>query len=147
MIAWIKPAGYPDPSYNGILAYSGQVAVNSGTLLSIQNNGKLSQAFWNNDAAQTLGNPVTLNQWNFVGFVYSGGTTIDFYINGNIVQSAAPLSGGIVAATTSAGPPARIGCTDNPGRCFNGQIEDAMIFNKALTANQIQALYNLDLSQ
>ena len=142
MLAWIKPAGYPDPYYNGILVYSGG-ACTTGSLLSINNGGRLTMAFWCNDAYQA-GITVNLNQWNQVAFTYEGGTSVKFYINGALVDTET-ISTGIAAATTNG--PIRIGCTDNPGRCFNGQIEDAMIFNQALTANQIQALYNLDLSQ
>ena len=140
MLAWIKPAGYPDPTYNGILVYSGG-ACTTGSLLSINNVGRLTMAFWCNDAYQA-GITVNLNQWNQVAFTYEGGTSVKFYINGALVDTETI---GIAATTTNG--PIRIGCTDNPGRCFNGQIEDAMIFNQALTANQIQALYNLDLSQ
>ncbi len=142
MLAWIKPAGYPDPNYNGILVYSGG-ACTTGSLLSINNVSRLTMAFWCNDAYQA-GITVNLNQWNQVAFTYEGGTSVKFYINGALVDTET-ISTGIAAATTNG--PIRIGCTDNPGRCFNGQIEDAMIFNQALTANQIQALYNLDLSQ
>ena len=141
MIAWIKPAGYPDGTYNGIIAYGGGCN-DKGSMLSIKNGGMLSMAFWCNDAAQGSGSAAALNQWNQVAFTYDGGTAIKFYLNGALTSTPTVSS---ASATTNG--PLRIGCTDDPGRCFNGQIEDAMIFNQALTANQIQALYNLDLSQ
>lgn len=145
MLAWIKPSGYPDTTYNGIVAYSGGGAPNDGSLLSIQDTGMLSQAFWNNDAYQTTGAPATLNAWNQVAFTYSGGTAINFYMNGKFVQTSS-LTSGIAAATTSTGFLPRIGCTDAPGRCFDGQIEDVMIFNQALTQNQITAIYQMNLT-
>ena len=75
--AWIKPAGYPDATYNGIVAY-GPMSCGKASLLSIKNDGRLSMAFWCNDADQTTGPAVTLNQWNHVAFTYDGGTTIKF---------------------------------------------------------------------
>ena len=143
MLVWIKPAGYPDPSYNGIIAYGTMGCYGKGSMLSIQNSSRLSMAFWCNDAYQA-GTPANINQWNQVAFTYDGGTTVKFYMNGAFADTES-ISYGQPAATLNG--PLRIGCTDDPGRCFNGQIEDVMIFNKALTASQIQALYNLDLSK
>ncbi|VVB82767.1 Concanavalin A-like lectin/glucanases superfamily protein [uncultured archaeon] len=143
MLAWIKPAGYPDPSYTGVFAYGTMGCYGKGSLLSMQNSGRLSMAFWCNDAYQA-GTTATLNQWNQIAFTYDGGTTIKFYINGALADTES-LSYGQPAATLNG--PLRIGCTDDPGRCFNGQIEDAMIFNRELTANQIAGLYNTDLSK
>jgi hypothetical protein len=143
MLAWIKPTGYVEGTYGGIVAYSGEEAGHTGSLLSIKNDGRLSQAFWGDDTYQA-GTPATLNNWNQVAFTYSGGITIKFYMNG-VLADTESLS--VPAATTSTGAPPRIGCTDIPGRCFQGQIEDVMIFNRELTANQISGLYNLDLSK
>ncbi len=135
--AWIKPAGYPDATYNGIVAY-GSTAANSGSLLSIKNDGRLSMAFWSNDTYQTTGNAATLNEWNHAAFAYSGGTTVKFYMNGQFVQESS-LSGG--AANTQNGY-IRLGSTDYVGRVFNGLIDEIRMYDKALTDSEILDLYN-----
>jgi hypothetical protein len=138
MMAWINPVSYPDATYNGIVAYGAMACTGQGSLLSIKNDGRLSMAFWCNDAYQTTGPTVPLNQWTHVALTYSGGTTVRFYINGQFVQESS-LSAGIPANTQNG--PIRIGCTDDPGRCFNGIIDEVMIFNRALSDEEIKFLY------
>lgn len=135
--AWIKPFSYPDSTYNGIVAY-GPMVCGKGSLLSIKNDGRLSMAFWCNDAYQTVGPPANLNEWNQVVLTYDGGTTVKFYMNGQFVQESS-LSAG-TSANTQDGP-LRIGSTDDPGRVFNGLIDDVSIYNRALSATEIQGLY------
>ncbi len=137
LMAWIKPFSYPDATYNGIVAY-GPGACNQSSLLSIKNDGRLSMAFWCNDTYQTIGNPAVLNNWNQVAITYNGGTTVKFYMNGQFMQESA-LSGGYAANTQNG--PVRIGTTDNPGRVFNGLIDEVSIYNRALTADEIQQNY------
>ena len=52
--AWIKPYSYPDASYNGIIAYGQMSCTGKGSLLSIKNDGRISMAFWCDDAMQRL---------------------------------------------------------------------------------------------
>lgn len=136
-MAWIKPFSYPDGGYNGILAY-GPMACGNASLLSIKNDGRLSMAFWCNDAYQTVGPPATLNQWNHVAFTYESGTTVKFYMNGQFVQES-PLSAGTPANTQDG--PLRIGSTDDPGRVFNGLIDEVAIYNRALSPTEILEQY------
>ncbi|MDI6891329.1 MAG: LamG domain-containing protein, partial [Thermodesulfovibrionales bacterium] len=139
MEAWIKPYSYPDTTYNGIIAYGQMACPSKGSLLSIKNDGRLSMAFWCNDAYQTVGPAATLDKWNHVLFTYDGGTTVKFYMmNGEFVQESS-LTAGIPAATQNG--PIRIGCTDNPGRYFNGLIDEVRIYNRALIAMEIQKHY------
>jgi fibronectin type 3 domain-containing protein len=136
--AWIKPFSYPDSTYNGIFAY-GQGCTSNGSLLSIKNDGRLSMAFWCNDATQTEGPTTVLNEWNHVAFTYNGGTTVKFYMNGQFVQESSVSSA--TPATTQNGP-IRIGSTDDPGRVFNGLIDEVAIYKRALTAEEILGQYN-----
>ena len=142
MAAWIKPYSYPDATYNGIVAY-GQRACNQGSLLSIKNDGRLSMAFWCNDAYQTVGPSVPLNEWNHVAFVYAGGNKVKFYLNGRFVQESllsVGTSAGSVPNTTDG--PIRIGSTDDPGRTFNGLIDEAVIYKRAFSDLEMEKLYN-----
>jgi hypothetical protein len=136
-MAWIKPFSYPDSTYNGILAY-GPMICGKGSLLSIKNDGRLSMAFWCNDAYQTVGPQATLNAWNHIAFTYDGGTTVKFYMNGQFVQESV-LSAGTPANTQDG--TLRIGSTDTPGRVFNGLIDEVAIYKRALSATEIQDYY------
>ena len=82
-------------------------------------------AFWCNDAFQASGPAAVLNDWNHVMLTYDGATTVRFYMNGQFVGQSA------VAAAATADGPVRIGCTDDPGRCFNGVIDEVRVFNIA----------------
>ena len=135
MMAWIKPVSYPDATYNGIIAY-GVLSFGNGALLSIKNDGRLSQAFGNNDMYQTSGPAVALNTWNLAVFTYDGKMG-RLYLNGALVADK-DFSG---TSVNTLNGPIRIGCTDNPGRYFNGLIDEAAIYNKALTLAEIQQLY------
>jgi len=135
-MAWIKPFSYPDSTYNGIIAY-GPMQCTNGSLLSIKNNGQLSMAFWCNDTYQTVGPPATLNQWNHVAFTYESGTSVKFYMNGQFVQESAVSAG---KPNTMDGP-LRIGSTDDPGRVFNGLLDDVRIYNRALSSTEVMEQY------
>jgi hypothetical protein len=138
LMAWIKPFSYPDSTFNGIIAYGQMVNGNKGSMLSIKNDGRLSMASWWNDAHQTVGTPATLNQWNHVAFTYAGGTTVRFYMNGQFVQESALTAG--TPPNTQDGP-LRIGSADDPGRIFNGLIDEASIYNRALSDTEILEHY------
>jgi PKD repeat protein len=93
-------------------------------------------AGWCRDAHQTTGSTVPFNAWTHVAVTYDGGTTISFYINGQFVQKST-LTGEL---NTKSGP-LRIACTDNPGRNFNGKIDEVAIFSGALTQEQINTRF------
>jgi|GEM_PF-4910609 len=134
--AWIKPYGYPDATYNGIFVY-GPRNCNSATMLSIKNDGRLSTAFWCNDSYQTVGPTAPLNEWTHVAMTYDTGNKIGFYINGQLVQENT-LSD---TPVTQDGP-IGIGATDDPGRFFNGLIDDVALYGRALGAQEILDIFN-----
>ncbi|MFH1724439.1 MAG: LamG-like jellyroll fold domain-containing protein [Elusimicrobiota bacterium] len=141
MMAWIRPQSFPDGAYNGILAYGALACTGHGSLLSIRNDGRLSHAFWCDDTHQTSGPTATLNAWNHAAFTYDG----DFgrlYLNGQMVRMR------IFSATVvdTLNGPIRIGCTDDPGRCFDGAIDEAAIYDRALSAQEISAVYEAGLA-
>jgi len=135
--AWIKPYSYPDATFNGIIAYGPMTCTGKGSGLSIKNDGRIAMSFWCDDATQTVGPSVALNQWNHVAFTYDGGTKIRFYMNGRFIQEATIAS----VPNTSDGP-IRIGSTDDPGRVFNGLIDEAIIYKRSLTDLDMEKLYN-----
>ena len=135
--AWIKPYSYPDGGYNGIFAYGPMACTGYGSLLSIKSDGRPSMAFWCNDAYQTIGPSVALNEWNHVAFTYDGGTKIRFYMNGRFIQEQT-----VASVPNTLDGPVRIGSTDDPGRTFDGLIDEAVIYKRALTDLEMEQLYN-----
>src|SRR5205814_1735589 len=72
------------------------------------------------------------------------GTSARTYINGNLTRTIGNLNG---AVTTTTGP-LRIGSRSqailnvSPQERFNGGIDEADLFNRALSASEIFAIYN-----
>jgi prepilin-type N-terminal cleavage/methylation domain-containing protein len=96
--------------------------------------------FVNNASAVTQVLTIPINQWAFVGYVYSGGTSvpITFYYNATKYSF-----GSVTANTTSTG--SEIGSA--PSRItqsFPGVIDDVRIYNRALSAAEVQAIYNAE---
>jgi len=136
-MAWIKPSSYPDSTYNGIFAYGQMSCTGHGSLLSIKNDGRLSSAFWCDDAFQTTGPVAPLNTWSHVAVTYDGGTKMSFYMNGQWVQD----SNVSTPANTLDGA-VRIGSTDDYGRGFNGLIDEVAVYGRALTPQEISTWYS-----
>jgi len=79
-------------------------------------------------------NPV--NTWTYEAFTYDG-ATMRLYINGTQVASCG--AAGAVQTTTS---PLWIGGNSPYGECFEGLIDEARVYNRALTQAEIQADMN-----
>ena len=89
----------------------------------------------NLDARSTLKLP--LNSWSHLAATYDG-AALRLYVNGELVSTRA-VSGPI---TTSASP-LRIGGNNVWGEFFNGLIDEVRVYNRALTAQEIQGDMNL----
>ena len=84
--------------------------------------------------------PLALNTWTHLATTYDG-TTLRLFVNGAQVGQLA-FSGSI---TTSTGA-LRIGGNAIWGECFQGDIDEVRIYNRALTATEIQADMNTSIS-
>ncbi|HET6936959.1 MAG TPA: fibronectin type III domain-containing protein, partial [Nocardioides sp.] len=82
----------------------------------------------------TPANPV--NAWTYEAFTYDG-ATMRLYINGTAVASRAAT--GAIQTTTS---PLWIGGNSPYGEYFQGMIDEARVYNRALTQAEIQADMN-----
>ena len=79
-------------------------------------------------------NPV--NAWTYVAFTYDG-ATVRLYINGTQVASRATT--GAIQTTNS---PLWIGGNSPYGEYFQGLIDEARVYNRALTQAEIQSDMN-----
>ena len=84
---------------------------------------------------------VPLDSWSLVVYALSG-TTLTMYING---ASYSQTIAGTPSATIN---PLRIGTySGNNAYTFNGTIADVQVYKTALTASQMQQLYQQGLPQ
>jgi hypothetical protein len=91
---------------------------------------------WASAATVSITNASPTSTWQHVAFTYDG-TNITTYFNGVKTVSTA------AASFTSSANPLYIGSdTTSGGRNFNGLIDDVRIYNRALSAAEIQSIYN-----
>ena len=84
---------------------------------------------------QLDGPPLTLNGWEHLGFTYSG-SIAKMYVDGTLVAQEA-CSGAV-----NAQPLIRLGADSDGGSNFIGSIDAAGIWNRALSDEEINVLYN-----
>ncbi len=70
--------------------------------------------------------------------IYNNNLTQDLYVNGVLITKSASTTGGSLIRTA----PFNIGLTELGIPSFNGILYDLKIFNKALNATEVLALYN-----
>jgi hypothetical protein len=76
--------------------------------------------------------PLALNTWTHLAVTYDG-SVLNMYVNGQLVATRAQ-SGSIVTSSS----PLRIGGNSVFGEYFVGLIDDVRVYNRALTASEIQ---------
>jgi len=81
------------------------------------------------------GQTIPRNQWSHVAGVYDG-ATLKYYLNG-VLQNTVAWTQGIFPSTA----PLVIGSTLTSGSAFDGLIDEPTLYNRALTAGEIAAIY------
>jgi Concanavalin A-like lectin/glucanases superfamily/Secretion system C-terminal sorting domain len=136
--AWFKRTN-SSSSYQALITKWTQLTINAefwfgtiGQQINYSFAGPSSQA-------QTQGNPFALNQWNHVAITYTSNGLAVVYLNGAVISSNQfspyPLS---VSSPVSL----KIGTESIGYRHWNGLIDDVGIWNRPLTAQEVQDLYN-----
>src|SRR5205807_1137032 len=95
-------------------------------------NGAL--AFGGDPGSGVGGGVIPLNTWTHVAGTFDG-TTYRVYVNGVLVGSAAGTLGGVNTA------PLTIGMS-GPYGGFSGLVDDAALYRSALSASEIQTIFN-----
>lgn len=153
MSAWVKMDSYNGKQWIPIFHKgAGTSANNRSYSMWVQNNGSIHISTTNgtlNTSGSSPAGSFTLNQWTHVaGVIDRNSGFIRFYINGTQVQNlSVPLED--MASNTQ---PLRLGWTNEVsalyGR-FDGMIDDARLYDRALNASEVQALaegYSTDLA-
>ena len=100
--------------------------------------GQVSFVTIQNDVSITPAVNVDDNTWHYIGYVYNGNKSVTFYVDG--VSYSASTAG---ALNTTIGGSHIIGRDGNSNVAyFNGLIDDVRIYNRALSAAEISAMYN-----
>ena len=145
--AWIKPAAYP-PAGNGagIIGKWINAASQRSHVLQLISTGKIGLNV-SSDGTANAGymttQTVPLNAWSHVVGVYTPSSTIQIYINGVL---SGTLSSGIPASIYNSTNSVSIGSFYSLGAStysLNGIIDDVRIYNRALSAAEISAIYGI----
>jgi hypothetical protein len=87
-------------------------------------------------------NPVPINQWTHFVDTYDG-SSVKIYLNG-VLQTEAPYNLGIFPGNSALGIGASVG-QGTPGQFispFKGKIDEVSVYNRALTPDEVQSIYN-----
>lgn len=139
---WIKPNGVPNEDWKGIVGKPGR-----NYQFWLNNAGFVHHRFRNSTdtnagAPDTPAGSILWDQWNNVVIV-NDGTIAKTYING--IEKASGATGGSLIVNNT---PLYINrnLDGGNGNYFKGQIDEVILFNRSLTAQQIKLLYQLDLT-
>ena len=133
---WMKPEIVT--GWGGIIGYGGGGTNGSFDISWKENEQKLSVERWGGTAAIWSSN-VTMNAWNFVAITLSGGQSVAMYLGGNIDNTATYVDFNTIADKVRIGSHNK---TWTPNSFFDGTIDEVRIYNRALSASEIKALYN-----
>lgn len=98
---------------------------------------------WTDNGLNVSPNPIPNGQWGFLALV-SDGPTISIYVNGALAGSRNHT---LPANNSSLFNIGGGGIFDVSGNFFNGRIDDVALFNRALTAAEINGLYDLGANE
>jgi hypothetical protein len=144
IIAWVKSA---DGMFANILILYRKSDIGTCFSITVQS----IPIVWSGvymKSATTVGlldseSPVVMNKWTHIALVQDG-TNVDIYVNGVSENNSSDA----VAPALSNPPNATIGTYfyGGPTSFFNGTIDDVRIYNRALSAEEIQAIYEAGLA-
>ena len=138
IFAWIKPD--TGTRYDPIIGMGGGGSGTSNNYLFLKWGVGDKIAVSLSGTAWTLSTgAVSIGEWNHVGFTYDG-TTVRFYINGELSGSDASHYSGNIRALNYDCKIAAQG--DVTSYYFDGKTDDNRIYNRALTSTEISAIYN-----
>jgi hypothetical protein len=158
--AWIKPdsIGWPDPESGGnisaIVSKHDTTKTNGVSYSLFQFNGKLRfaivQTINPDNAVGILSDAdIPIGTWSHVAAVWRGGADFELYLNGATMAGTLFSEGSIPTVMADNVTPVNIGRVESfsgtftgPAAFFDGLIDEVDIFNSALSASTIQAIYN-----
>ena len=134
-MAWINAVDLAD-AYNCIQGYEDAT---NGITIMVTSTGKIAIYLSGAGGVSYDGTgitTITTGSWFHIAYTYSSGTLVG-YVNGVIDKT---VTGGTWGATNPVTEPFYLGRSVTAGRFFNGAIDDAALFNRALNQSEIQYL-------
>ena len=132
--AWIKPSSFPN-AYPAVVRRNTNAAASPQYNLAVTDQGEVHCNIGN--FVGPVGGTVVLNEWTHLACVYDR-VAARVYVNGEEV-AAAPATQPIPASSLPLG----IGRVESlTSRNFDGLIDEVEIFNRALTEDEIRAIYD-----
>jgi len=136
LAAWIFPLAYPT-DFAGIIRTNGWT---DGYRLHLLSSGKIGLGLTGISGYNLVSNNIVpLNKWSFVAGVLDNGV-MKIYINGEQDPNVKDRPGNIDASIT----PLFIGLAPEY-QSFNGFIDEARVYNRNLSADEIRQLYNSNI--
>jgi len=133
---WCNPSGFGEGNFGRFFQKVDQYVFFFDNTGGSGTNGIRFGAQTGSSQVYTVSNVVTLNEWaNFA--VSLSGSTASFYKNGSLVGS----SGGF-SSLPSTSNDLTFGNNTALTRTFNGKLSQGLIYNRGLTASEIQQNYN-----
>lgn len=137
---WANPTGVQ--SYNMILSDG-----NGNYYVTFSGTGDMFASYINGSSVQIsnviASGVVSAGTWGYYTFVYNvsgANVTIQAYKNGQLVGTQSRVDG--YAAIS--GSTFYIGALQPAANFFNGSLDDVRVYNRALSAAEVQALYNAE---
>ena len=134
MLAWVYLTAEPSTAGH-IFQVTSQAKTDDDFDLQIQTDNQLY--FYTDTGTFTVyPGPLPLNQWQFLAVTFVAGSTRSIYLNGQLVASS---TAGAHSVNNTA-----LWIGNNPvfgPRLFQGRLDEVAIFNRALSASEIGAIY------
>ena len=139
VFAWINLPSSATTGFYTISLYGQESTVDDGVWLFVLLGQNLYFAGGNGNNFES---PLTItpNTWHFVGYTYGGGTSVTLY-----QDNQPPQTGTISQLNTiiPSGSSTFVGW-DGINAYFSGSIDDVRMYNRALSAAEVQALYSAE---
>jgi len=143
--AWIMNTGTNGGDF--ILAKAQNSGNFRGYHMQITNEGKLQvilQSSSSNRLEVRTNSTYNDGQWHHVAFTYNGNgdeSGLKLYVDGQEITSRSVISNTLGTNSILNDVALIIGSRENGGAAFHGQIDEAAIFDKALTADEVNVLF------
>ncbi|HEY1717229.1 MAG TPA: choice-of-anchor tandem repeat GloVer-containing protein, partial [Verrucomicrobiae bacterium] len=138
IVAWFKLAALPS-NIGHFFSIAGESQTGNDFDLQIETDNELK--FYTDSGSATVDTTAfttnDLNVWHFAAATFTGGTSRNLYLDGQLVASSTPGSHNPATGGTFA-----MGYSDAfSGRYFSGNLDEIAVFNRQLTGSEVTNFY------
>lgn len=137
IMAWIYPDTLGEGNFGRIVDKSSDTSATGGYFVCLASNNRLAIQVGGGSLIYSGNNAITLGSWQHIAIVFSS-TGKKAYVNGiETITSTEKTLPPNTALNVTIG-----NLTDGDIRTFDGKIDETRMYDRALTASQIEAIYN-----